>query len=108
LAILEYETFDFFPIFALWGAGVGAGVGLVLGITVVLGGVARSKHQGYWRLLIAAMAAALLFATIWALGGNPTSWSSLILAVPAGIAAWLLLPMVLRPQAREPLPPLGT
>lgn len=106
ILILDGETPGFFIIFAIWGAAVGAGVGLVLGITVVLGGASVRTDRRSWRLLMAAATVALVFATIWALGGNPTSWASLILAVPAGLAAWLLFPMVLRPETHEPLPPL--
>lgn len=87
--------------FAGLGALVGGTAGLILGVVVL---VAGSRLTLGLRILVSALAMALVFGAIWVVAGTiPTSPWLLVFILPAGLAAWLLLPAVVRTEARAPM-----
>ena len=87
-----------------FGAAFGGATGLVLGVAVLFGPRTAGTRS---RALIALAAMACVLGLLWILFGvGSWSWYLLIFIVPAGPAAWFLLPMVLRPVARGEMPRL--
>lgn len=85
-----------------FGAAFGGVTGLVLGLVLLLG--PRTAGTGS-RALAAVIAMICVAGEFWVLfTGFPGGGYVLLYVIPAGIAAWFLLPVVLRPEARGQMP----
>ena len=92
------------PVAGAWGALIGYATGLVLGLFL---GLIRPKVSVLLRLLVASVAMVWVYLGLsLVLQGFPLHPGILLLVVPAGLAAWFLLPMVLRAEARGEMPRL--
>jgi tetrahydromethanopterin S-methyltransferase subunit E len=92
------------PVAGGWGAFIGAATGLVLGLCL---GLIRPKVSVLLRVLVASLAMLCVYLGLsLLLQGFPLHPGILLLVVPPGLAAWFLLPVVLRPEARGEMPRL--
>jgi hypothetical protein len=115
LLVFSYELFRaspsdllaMVPGIAVWGAGFGAGTGLALGILIFAFKV-RHPVNSWLRLTIALLASLVVFVLIAVVFRTwPLGWPVSILLLPPALATWFLLPLVLRPEVRDPMPTLG-
>lgn len=98
----EWWMIPFFV--GLIGAGVGAATGFLLGL-VLLSVKYPSGRSLSHRIAVAVAASLLVFLSVWSLTGKfPLNPYVLIFIIPAGVGAWFLYPMVLRPARRSTLP----
>jgi hypothetical protein len=107
-------------------AGLGLALGMLLGVTLLLGLVSASPRQLAERLPLLACAAMLLAVPLawgrrgwpvavlgllgagftgWWMAGAPMNEADLLRAAPVGLALWLLVPLV---QLEAPAPWRGT
>lgn len=87
-----------------FGAVFGGATGLVLGIPILFG--PRTAGTGF-RVVVAVGAMICVLGLLLILFGTQSwSWYLLLFIFPAGLAAWILLPVVLRPVARGEMPKL--
>lgn len=87
-----------------FGAAFGGATGLVLGLLLLLGSLTARTRS---RALAAVVAMTCVSGGLWILIGRlPRSGYLLLFVVPAGLAAWFLLPVVLRPEGRGEMPKL--
>lgn len=114
LLIFSYEFFRasladllaMIPAVAVWGAGFVAATGLVLGILLLTFKI-RYPVGRWLRLTVALLASLAVFLLIrLVFGAWPLGWPMSGFVIPPALAAWFLLPLVLRPEARNPMPTL--
>ena len=92
------------PIGGLWGAIPGGLTGLVLGAVLWIWEPAVSRRS---RAVVSVLAMVLAYLGLFVfVGVRGFELIVVPLIAPAGLAAWFLLPVVLRPKARGEMPRL--
>ena len=104
VGLIAYFNWAAVPLGAGLGGVVGGVTGLVLGVVLL---IVKPPVTRMLRLVVSLIAMTCVFLILsLVFGGWLIHPVGLIFLVPAGAAAWLLLPVVLRPVARDEMPGL--
>jgi hypothetical protein len=96
------------PVLVVGGFGAVFGVvtGLLLCIVVLIAGH-RLRGSGWFRVLLALLAMTIVYCAIALLFQAPATHPIMVIfVVSSGVTTWFLLPIVIRPVAREQMPRL--